>query len=54
MGRKNCSIHVTPMSRRQKYGKYQEGWELLRGKTALTIQAWWDAAAGADASLCSE
>jgi len=42
MGRKNCSIHFTPMSRRQKYGKYQEGWELLREETGHTIQACWD------------
>jgi hypothetical protein len=44
MGRTNSSIHFTPTSRRQKYGKYREAWDLLR-ETGLTIQAcadeWW-------------
>jgi len=31
MGRKNSSLHFTPTSTRQKYGKYREAWELLRG-----------------------
>jgi hypothetical protein len=31
MGKKNCSIHFTPKSKRQKYGRYREAWELLRG-----------------------
>jgi hypothetical protein len=30
LGRENCTIHFTPKSERQKYGKYQEAWELLR------------------------
>jgi hypothetical protein len=34
------------MKPRQKYGKYQEEWELLSGETALNTQACWDAAAG--------
>jgi PD-(D/E)XK endonuclease len=38
MGRKNCSIHFTPQSVRQKYGAYREAWHLLR-ETGLTIQA---------------
>src|SRR5208282_2117433 len=38
MGRKNCSIHFTPGSVRQKYGAYREAWHLLR-ETGLTIQA---------------
>jgi hypothetical protein len=37
MGRKNCSIHFTPGSVRQKYGAYREAWHLLR-ETGLTIQ----------------
>ena len=31
MGRKNSTIHFTPKSKRQKYGKFQEAWGLLRG-----------------------
>jgi hypothetical protein len=31
MGRKNSTIHFTPKSKRQKYGRFQEAWELLRG-----------------------
>jgi PD-(D/E)XK endonuclease len=42
MGRKNSSLHFTPKSKRQKYGRYREAWELLRGETGLTIQACWD------------
>ena len=42
MGRKNSSLHFTPKSRRQKYGRYREAWELLRGESGLTIQACWD------------
>jgi len=38
MGRKNCSIHFTPGSVRQKYGAYREAWHLLR-ESGLTIQA---------------
>jgi hypothetical protein len=38
MGRKNCSIHFTPRSARQKYGAYREAWHLLR-EAGLTIQA---------------
>jgi hypothetical protein len=38
LGRKNCSIHFTPKSVRQKYGAYREAWHLLR-ETGLTIQA---------------
>ena len=38
MGRKNSSLHFTPKSKRQKYGKYREAWHLLR-ETGLTIQA---------------
>jgi hypothetical protein len=33
LGRKHCSAHCTPSSKRQKYGKYKEAWELLRGET---------------------
>jgi hypothetical protein len=59
IGRKNLSLHFTPRSKRQKYGRYQEGWELLR-QTGLTIQAcvdeeWAEVEAGtADSSLGSE
>ena len=42
MGRKNSSLHFTPKSKRQKYGEYQEAWELLRRDKGLTIQACWD------------
>jgi hypothetical protein len=38
MGRTNFSIHFTPKSARQKYGKYREAWHLLK-ETGLTIQA---------------
>jgi hypothetical protein len=31
LGRKNSTIHFTPKSKRQKYGKFQEAWGLLRG-----------------------
>jgi hypothetical protein len=39
MGRKNSSLHFTPKSKRQKYGRYREAWELLRGDKGLTIRA---------------
>jgi hypothetical protein len=39
MGRKNCSIHFTPRSERQKYGEYREAWHLLRRAQGVTIQA---------------
>ncbi|MGA8762054.1 MAG: group I intron-associated PD-(D/E)XK endonuclease, partial [Candidatus Sulfotelmatobacter sp.] len=40
MGRKNCSLHFTPKSKRQKYGEYREAWDLLRGQTGtIDIQA---------------
>jgi hypothetical protein len=40
MGRKNCSLHFTPKSKRPKYGEYREAWHLLRGGTGtIEIQA---------------
>ena len=39
MGRSNCSLHFTPKSKRQKYGKYREAWQLLQRESGLTIQA---------------
>jgi hypothetical protein len=48
MGRKNLSLHFTPKSKRQKYGKYQEAWELLRGP--VEIQAGWEKGSGAVAA----
>ncbi len=60
MGRKNCSIHFTPKSERQKYGGYREAWHLLRRAPGLTIQAcgeeeWPEVdARTADSSLRSE
>jgi hypothetical protein len=39
MGRKNCSLHFTPASKRQKYGPYREAWHLLQANPGLTIQA---------------
>ncbi len=44
IGRKHCSIHFTPKSKRQKYGRYREAWELLQGP--VEIQACWDEGAG--------
>jgi len=38
IGRTNCSLHFCPAGRRQKYAKYFEAWDLLKG-TGLTIQA---------------
>jgi PD-(D/E)XK endonuclease len=32
VGRKNLSLHFTPESRRHKYARYREAWELLRGQ----------------------
>jgi hypothetical protein len=46
MGRKNSSLHFTPKSKRQKYGRYREAWELLRGDKGLTIWACWDEGKG--------
>ena len=31
MGTKNLSLHFTPGSKRQKYARFKEAWELLRG-----------------------
>jgi hypothetical protein len=31
MGKKNLSLHFTPASKRQKYARFKEAWELLRG-----------------------
>jgi hypothetical protein len=39
MGRKNLSLHFTPKSKRQKYGRYQEAWELLRGPVEIQASA---------------
>jgi hypothetical protein len=45
MGRDNRTLHFTPDSERQKYGRYQEAWHLLldatkgRGKKALDLRA---------------
>jgi hypothetical protein len=45
MGRENRTLHFTPDSERQKYGKYQESWHLLleatkgRGKKAVDLHA---------------
>jgi len=38
LGRTNFSIHFTPGSAREKYGRYREAWHLLK-ETGLTIQA---------------
>ncbi|MGB0031113.1 MAG: hypothetical protein ACLPH5_13000 [Candidatus Sulfotelmatobacter sp.] len=42
------SLHFTPKSKRQKHGKYQEAWELLRGP--VEIQAGWEKGSGAVAA----
>ena len=45
MGKDNRTLHFTPDSENQKYGKYQEAWHLLlcatkgRGKKGLEIRA---------------
>ena len=39
MGSKNCTLHFTPSSTRQKYGAYREAWHLLEGDPGLTIHA---------------
>jgi hypothetical protein len=39
MGRKNCTLHFTPASKRQKYGPYREAWHLLQANSGITIQA---------------
>jgi len=45
MGRDNRTLHFTPDSDQQKYGKYQEAWHLLleatkgRGKKTIDIRA---------------
>ncbi len=52
VGITNCSLHFTPKSKRQKYGKYREAWDLLR-ETGLTILACADEVDG-DSSLRSE
>lgn len=50
MGRKNCSLHFTPKSQRQKYERYREAWGLLRGP--VEIQARWSGSAeNQDSSL---
>jgi hypothetical protein len=38
IGEMNCTLHVRPQGGRQKYRRYLEAWELLRGPE-LTIQA---------------
>jgi hypothetical protein len=48
IGTKNLSLHFTPGSKRQKYGEYQEGWELLRGTGRVGLDG------KADTSLRSE
>ena len=40
MGRTNCSLHFTPDSKRHKYAKYREAWDLLIGAgQRLSLQA---------------
>jgi PD-(D/E)XK endonuclease len=45
MGRDNRTLHFTPDSERQKYGRYQEAWHLLlnatksRGRKGLELRA---------------
>jgi hypothetical protein len=46
VGEAHCSLHFSPRNQRQKYGKYREAWELLRGDTGLTIQACWEEGCG--------
>jgi hypothetical protein len=54
MGRDNRTLHFTPDSDHQKYGRYQEAWHLLlhatkgRGKKGLEIRACCDGEDGVD------